>query len=137
MHNKRRKFLKQGATALSSALVLPNLNHFAIITNSPNETVRIGVIGTGDRGQGLMKILNQIQNIELVAICDTLPFRLEAASNIAPKAKTYSDHKALLNQKDLKFLPALAHLTLQKNTILLQTQTIELSLQILPGPLDF
>lgn len=101
MHNKRRKFLKQGATALSSALVLPNLNRFAIITNSPNETVRIGVIGTGDRGQGLMKILNQIQNIELVAICDTLPFRLEAASNIAPKAKTYSDHKALLNQKDL------------------------------------
>jgi len=101
MVNKRRKFLKQSATALSTTLIFPQLNNFSILNGSPNETIRVGVIGTGDRGQGLMKILNRIDNIELTAICDTLPFRLEAAAMIAPKAKKYKDYKALLAHKDL------------------------------------
>jgi len=101
MVNKRRKFLKQSATALSTTLIFPQLKNFSILNGSPNETIRVGVIGTGDRGQGLMKILNRIDNIELTAICDTLPFRLEAAAMIAPKAKKYKDYKALLAHKDL------------------------------------
>ena len=74
---------------------------FSILKNAPNETIRIGVIGTGDRGQGLMKILMSIKNIDLVALCDTLDFRLNAASVIAPKAIKYKDYKALLAHKDL------------------------------------
>ena len=101
MVHKRRKFLKQSATALSSTLILPQISNFSILQGSPNETVRVGVIGTGDRGQGLMKILNRIDNIDLIAICDTLPFRLEAAAAIAPKAKQFNSHKALLEHKGL------------------------------------
>ena len=101
MVNKRRKFLKQSASALSTTLIFPQLNNFSILKGSPNETIRVGVIGTGDRGQGLMKILNRIDNIELTAICDTLPFRLEAAAMIAPKAKKYKDYQALLSHNGL------------------------------------
>ena len=59
------------------------------------------MIGTGIRGQGLMRILNKIEGINLIAICDTLPFRLEAAAQIAPKASKYKNHKALLSHKGL------------------------------------
>ena len=101
MNNKRRNFLKKGAGVLGSTLILPYNEVFSFINDSPNETLQIGVIGTGSRGQGLMKIINDIANINVVAICDTLNFRLNAASEIAPKAKKYNDHRNLLLNKDL------------------------------------
>ena len=99
--SSRRSFIKKGTVALGSTAILPRYNNFSILNGAPNETVRIGVIGTGDRGQGLMKILNRIKNIDVVAICDTLSFRLEAASEITPKAKKYVDYRALLGHKNL------------------------------------
>jgi predicted dehydrogenase len=101
LNQKRRSFIKQGSSVLATGLLLPNEIPYSILKNAPNETVRIGVIGTGDRGQGLMKILMSIKNIDLVALCDTLDFRLNAAAVIAPKAKKYKYYKALLAHKDL------------------------------------
>ncbi len=101
MNQKRRLFIKQGSSLLATGLLLPKAIPFSILKNAPNETIRIGVIGTGDRGQGLMKILMSIKNIDLVALCDTLDFRLNAAAVIAPKAKKYKNYKALLAHKDL------------------------------------
>ncbi|MGB1634260.1 MAG: Gfo/Idh/MocA family protein [Flavobacteriaceae bacterium] len=101
MNHKRRSFIKQGSSLLATGLLLPKEIPFSILKNAPNETIRIGVIGTGDRGQGLMKILMSIKNIDLVALCDTLDFRLNAAAVIAPKAKKYKNYKALLAHKDL------------------------------------
>ena len=66
--SSRRSFIKKGTVALGSTAILPQFNSFSILNGAPNETVRIGVIGTGDRGQGLMKILNRIKNIDVVAI---------------------------------------------------------------------
>ncbi|TRX04985.1 hypothetical protein [Flavobacterium gawalongense] len=40
-----------------------------------NDTINIGIIGTGDRGDGLIPILNQIDGINVTACCDVLPFR--------------------------------------------------------------
>ncbi len=101
MNQKRRLFIKQGSSLLATGLLLPKAIPFSILKNAPNETIRIGVIGTGDRGQGLMKILMSIKNIDLVALCDTLDFRLNAAAVIAPKAKKYKNYKSLLAHKDL------------------------------------
>tara|TARA_B110001454_G_scaffold212102_1_gene228511 strand:- start:292 stop:1479 length:1188 start_codon:yes stop_codon:yes gene_type:complete len=95
----RRLFIKKGAIAVTAPIISSNV--FSLLDSVPSDTVKIGVIGTGDRGQGLMKILNRIENMDLVAICDTLPFRLNAAATITPKAKTYSDYRALLNHKGL------------------------------------
>ena len=101
MNNKRRNFLKSGAGVLGSTLILPYNEVFSFINDSPNETLQIGVIGTGSRGQGLMRIIKNIDNINVVAICDTLGFRLNVASEIAPKAKKYIDHRNLLLNKDV------------------------------------
>ena len=99
--NSRRSFIKSGVTAISVPIVIPDTHIFSVLNSVPSDSVNIGVIGTGDRGQGLMKILNRIEKLNLVAICDTLPFRLEVATSISPKAITYSDYRNLLEHKGL------------------------------------
>ncbi len=101
MIQKRRSFIKQASSVLAAGMLQTKVYPFSILNNAPNETIRLGVIGTGDRGQGLMKILMSIKNIDLVVICDTLEFRLEAASLIAPKAKKYKDFRNLLEHRGL------------------------------------
>ena len=97
----RRSFIKKSAATLSAPLILPNSDVFSLFKTAPSDQINVGVIGTGIRGQGLMRILNKIEGINLIAICDTLPFRLEAAAQIAPKASKYKNHKALLSHKGL------------------------------------
>lgn len=68
----------------------------------PNDTVRLGIIGTGGRGMGLMRNTAAIDGMEIVACCDILPFRLEAAMKLAATgAKSYTDYRRLLEQSDL------------------------------------
>lgn len=97
----RRTFVKQSAAMASVPFLTPKNEFFSILKSSSLKRLKLGVIGTGDRGQGLMRILNKIEGMELVAICDTLSFRLEKAKEIAPRAKKYSNHTNLLNHKDL------------------------------------
>ena len=63
--------------------------------------MNIGIIGTGDRGQGLIKLISKIDGMRLIAICDNLQFRLDQAAKIAPKTIKYSNYKDLLSNKNL------------------------------------
>jgi predicted dehydrogenase len=55
-----------------------------------NNRIHIGIIGTGSRGTGLAPIIDQIQNVQLTAVCDVLPFRLESClSNLKAKVTGY------------------------------------------------
>ena len=48
----------------------------AFATEFHGEKIRLGIIGCGDRGTGLMKtILSMPEEFEVVAICDVLDFR--------------------------------------------------------------
>ncbi|MGW9685046.1 Gfo/Idh/MocA family protein [Flagellimonas sp. 2504JD1-5] len=67
---------------------------------SKNEVINIGVIGAGDRGGGLIPIINKIEGLKVTACCDVLPFRLQnAMEKVGGKAKAYSEYKALLDDK--------------------------------------
>ena len=99
--DSRRDFIKKTAPALAFPLVSSNSQVFSIFKKFPSNRLNIGVIGTGDRGQGLMRLIKNIDGIELVAFCDILPFRIEQASTIAPKAKKYNNHLKLLSHKNL------------------------------------
>ncbi|MDG1791898.1 MAG: Gfo/Idh/MocA family oxidoreductase [Flavobacteriaceae bacterium] len=99
--SSRRSFIKKGALTASIPIFAPNTELFSILNGAPSDQLNIGVIGTGDRGQGLINIINSIEGIELIAICDTLPFRLSEAASLAPKAKQYSNHQEMLLLKDL------------------------------------
>ena len=99
--SSRRSFIKKGALTASIPIFAPNTELFSILKGSPSDQLNIGVIGTGGRGQGLINIINRIKGIELIAICDTLQFRLNEASSLAPKAKQYSNHQEMLLLKNL------------------------------------
>lgn len=96
----RRKFLK--TTGLSSTGILVGSSLLGSNVFKPNDTINIGVIGTGDRGQGLTTLINKIEGIRVVGCCDIIPFRLEAGLlKAGEKAKGYTDYRQLLDNNDI------------------------------------
>jgi predicted dehydrogenase len=64
--------------------------------------LRLGVIGTGGRGQYLMKELNKAGQVEWVALCDVYNVRRDQAATIAgAPAKLYNDHRQVLDHKEI------------------------------------
>ncbi|MDT0642757.1 Gfo/Idh/MocA family oxidoreductase [Zunongwangia sp. F363] len=99
---KRREFVLKGSLATmavaTSTSMLGNFNSF----RGANDNVNIGVIGTGSRGSGLIPFINEIENFNVVACCDILPFRLERGLSATDgKAKGYANYQELLNNKDI------------------------------------
>src|SRR5690606_11519054 len=69
---------------------------------SSNKTVRIGIVGTGKRGLGLINTMATITGLEVVACCDILPDNLNAAlAKAGPKAKGYTDYEKMLTDKNI------------------------------------
>lgn len=97
---KRREFVK-GSLATSAVLYTTSAIGFKGVIGA-NSIVNIGIIGTGDRGGGLIPIINEIPNLKVVACCDIIPFRLEEALNkVEGKAKGYKDYQKLLEDKNV------------------------------------
>ncbi|UOQ67577.1 Gfo/Idh/MocA family protein [Hymenobacter volaticus] len=99
----RRDFLKTTGL-LTGGLLLGTQVGEAFAAPAANGKLRIGVIGCGDRGTGLLKILQELPDkYEVTALCDELPFRLRDAQKIgsASKAKTYADYHALLDSRNV------------------------------------
>jgi len=66
-----------------------------------NDRVRIGLIGAGARGQELLKQAVALPNVECVAIADVYTRRHREARQIVPGAQPFTDHRRLLELKDL------------------------------------
>ena len=69
----RRHFLTAGA-ALAGSLLLP-----AAFAAGGREKLRIGMIGTGMRGQVLLRELVRRDDVEVAALCDIEPVMLGKA----------------------------------------------------------
>jgi predicted dehydrogenase len=108
MSRTRREFLKttaQTAALTGLAAGFPSLLSLAK-GHSPNDTLRIGLIGCGWMGSfDLTNCLKQ-PNVDLGGICDVDAGRLasrgaEFEKLTGKKAKTYGDYRKLLDDKDL------------------------------------
>ena len=66
------------------------------------EKARIGIIGTGSRGVFHIKNLLQLQQAEVVALCDNYRPHLDDAAQYYPKAKLYEDYRQLLDDKNVQ-----------------------------------
>jgi predicted dehydrogenase len=67
-----------------------------------NERIRLGIIGTGDRGTYLMKRANQAGNIEWVAVADIWDLRRDQGEAAAgTKVDKYADYRQVLDRKDI------------------------------------
>jgi predicted dehydrogenase len=65
------------------------------------EKLKLGIIGTGSRGQYHMQNLLKIPYVEVVALCDNFEPHLKQAAAIYPQAKTYTDYQKVLEHNDI------------------------------------
>jgi predicted dehydrogenase len=93
---ERRRFLKQAAAGAAAGLVYPSSRVLGA-----NDRVRLGIIGPGARGQELMKDALRLENVEFVAVADVYTRRHEEAKKLAPDVKAFTDHRRLLDLKDI------------------------------------
>jgi predicted dehydrogenase len=87
----RRNFLR-GASALTA------LSYARV--KGANDRVQLGLIGCGDRGRYDMGNF-QKANVDVVALCDIYAAQIQQAREKAPNARDFSDHRALLDLKEV------------------------------------
>jgi len=66
-----------------------------------NDRIGLGVIGTGSRGSYVMGLFQKSADVEVRALCDVYAVRLDKALEKAPAAKTFGDHRKLLELSEV------------------------------------
>src|SRR5260370_18538601 len=66
-----------------------------------NDRVRLGLIGCGDRGQFVMSVFQKNTTVDVTAVCDIYTTKIDQARGKAPNAKSFTDHRKLLETKEL------------------------------------
>ncbi|MCX6619243.1 MAG: Gfo/Idh/MocA family oxidoreductase, partial [Acidobacteria bacterium] len=66
-----------------------------------NERVQVAVIGTGARGAGYVRSLRSNTSVTVTGLCDIYGRKVEAARQFAPEAAVFSDHRRVLDMKNL------------------------------------
>jgi len=90
----RRSFLSMSAAVAAPAI---------LGAQSPNDTMRVACIGVGNRGSYLLKNMLKVAGTKVVAVCDLLPERANAAAQAVEKAGgsavVYSDFRKMLEER--------------------------------------
>jgi predicted dehydrogenase len=105
----RRDFLKKSTTAVAGMAIVGPAVSFAE-SQAKAKTIKVGIIGTGGRGRGLLGLLLGFDGVEIPAVCDINPQALSAAREMVTaagqsKPQCYSKdeyvYKKLLSRDDL------------------------------------
>ncbi len=94
---ERRDFIKQGIAAVGvGAAASSNIL-------GANDRIRVGVIGPGRQGRGVMKTFMKNTDAQIVAICDVFQPQMDFAINDArlEGVETYKDFRKILDRKDV------------------------------------
>lgn len=100
----RRKFLDRITMASAGAAMAAAAPWAAVAQGgvATGDRVRLGVIGTGDRGRALIQNIMKTRNCMVSAICDTYAPNLERARKLVPAGtRTFGDHRALLDARGI------------------------------------
>jgi predicted dehydrogenase len=90
----RRNFIGNVATGLAGTLAASNVL-------GANDRIRIGIIGPGARGTEILQQAVTCEGVECIGAADVYTRRLEDVKKIAPNAKTYLDHRRMLEDKNI------------------------------------
>jgi predicted dehydrogenase len=94
--NNRREMLRALGALATGGFVAGSTGYAA------NETIQVGVIGTGGRAQMLMKALVRIPGVRMVAVCDVWDKHLADGKEIAgPSAFSTKEYREILDRKDI------------------------------------
>jgi predicted dehydrogenase len=92
----RRQFLRSAGT---SALAFTAASYSRI--SGANDQIQLGLIGCGGRGTYVMETFQKTNRVNVTAVCDVYAQRVDRAIQKAPSAKGFSDHRKLLESKQL------------------------------------
>ena len=93
--DSRRNFIGKMASGIAGAMASP-----AGVLGA-NDRIRLGIIGPGARGMGIVREAIACPNTEFTAFADVYTRRLEEAKQAVPGAKTYLDYRYLLDDKSI------------------------------------
>jgi len=92
----RRELLR---TVAKGALAFTAASYSRIL--GANDTIQLGVIGTGERGQSVMSVFQKNAKVQVAAVCDIWGTRVDQALSKAPGAKGFSEHRKLLEMSEM------------------------------------
>jgi predicted dehydrogenase len=88
----RRAFLR-GATAMTA------LSYSRVY--GANDRIQLGLVGCGERGRSDMGKFVKAGNVDVAAVCDIYGVQIDHAKQIAPNARTFTDHRKMLELKEV------------------------------------
>ncbi len=95
MDMNRRSFVKTAMAGTAAGV-------FSLNALGANERVRLGVLGTGNRGGQLMDMILKHPNAEIVALCDVYQPHLDKArARLDGRPDVFTDYRKLLERKDI------------------------------------
>jgi len=98
----RRDFMKKSGL-LATALSVGAAPAFTQDPLGGDNLVKVGWIGTGGRGNHLMRKVVKLPNVKVTALCDLWPPNLERAKGTSanPNVETYQRHEEMLEKADI------------------------------------
>jgi predicted dehydrogenase len=116
----RRDFVKTAGavTAVAATVGAPAIQR----ARAANDQVQYGIIGTGSRGNYLMKHLKDIESAKCVAICDIQDENIKKGlTTIGGSPKVFKDYRDLLAMKDVEAVfvttPLFVHYPLTRDAL--------------------
>lgn len=97
----RRRFLATGAAGVLGAGVALRPSRASARVLGANDRVRIGVIGTGRQGVGVMRGHMALPEVEIAAVCDVYAPNLAHAAAEAPQAAQVTDFRRIIDDKEI------------------------------------
>ncbi|HSL69038.1 MAG TPA: Gfo/Idh/MocA family oxidoreductase [Longimicrobiales bacterium] len=112
----RRTFLAQTAGALAGFALIPD-----VVFTPPRRGRRahkVAVIGIGRQGRAIIDELRKLDAVEIAAVCDVVPSRLNAAAELAAGAAPIADYRQLLERSDIEAVLVATPTHLHKDIVL-------------------
>jgi len=101
----RRLFLQKTALITGGLFLgshFPDIRTLAADKHDLSGSIRLGLIGSGSRGQHLLSYINLIPGIDVVAVCDNYKPNLKQGVQMAGQtAEAFADYRALLEKTDI------------------------------------
>jgi predicted dehydrogenase len=92
-----RRELLRGATTATAVVTASSYSRIL----GANDRVTLGAIGVGDRGRHDMHLFISSGKVDVAAVCDVYAQQIDLAKREATNAKTFSDHRKLLEMKEI------------------------------------
>jgi len=95
--SNRRDFLVQTVGALTGVALVPDLAEALPRLQGP--PLKVGLVGAGRQGRAIIAELQKLPEVELAAIGDVNPARVQSAVGRVKGAAGFADHRALLDAR--------------------------------------